>query len=201
MEKTFVFTFSSSNLSEKPGILPTLLSKARGGEQAAFTELYNLYFKKIYRFIYFRVSHKEVAEDLTEDVFVKVFAKLSSLEADASFEGWLYQIARNTVIDYYRDKKILVNLDEVENTLEYESNVIDLLELEEQQKVLLSLIKELGQEQQIVLKLKFFENLDNPEIAELLHKSEGAIRVIQHRAIAKLQSLIQERFNKNNGQH
>src|ERR1051326_1164607 len=118
MGKSFVFTFSSSNLSENSGILPSLLSKARGGEQAAFTELYNLYFKKIYRFIYFRVSHKEVAEDLSEDVFVKVFSKLSSLSSDASFEGWLYQIARNTVIDYYRDKKILVDLEEVENTLE-----------------------------------------------------------------------------------
>jgi RNA polymerase sigma factor (sigma-70 family) len=56
----------------------------------------------------------------------------------------------------------------------------------------LKLLKELGAEQQVVLKLKFFEDLQNGEIAELLHKSEGSIRVIQHRAIVKLQELIKK---------
>ena len=200
MEKSFVYIFSSSNKREIPAELPNLLAKAKKGQQAAFGELYNLYFKKIFRFIYYRVSHKEVAEDLAEDVFVKVFSKLPSLSSEGSFEGWLYQIARNIVIDYYRDKKILVALDEIENTLEYESNIVDVLNLEEDQKVLMKLIKELPQEQQIVLKLKFFEQLDNPEISELLHKSEGAIRVIQHRSIAKLQILISEYISRHNGQ-
>jgi RNA polymerase sigma-70 factor (ECF subfamily) len=190
MEKSFVYIFSSSNPSENTEGLPGLLAKAKKGQEAAFGELYNLYFKKIYRFIYFRVSHKEVAEDLAEDVFLKVFSKFASLSSEGSFEGWLYQIARNTVIDYYRDKKNLVNLEEVENTLIYESNIIDLLNLEADQKILLELIKQLATEQQIVLKLRFFEGLQTADISELLHKSEGAVRVIQHRAIAKLQELI-----------
>jgi RNA polymerase sigma-70 factor (ECF subfamily) len=70
--------------------------------------------------------------------------------------------------------------------------VIDIVNLQRQQMIFLKLLKELGAEQQIVLKLKFLENLDNAEIAELLHKNEGAIRVIQHRAIAKLQELIKK---------
>jgi RNA polymerase sigma-70 factor (ECF subfamily) len=130
---------------------------------------------------FYRVSAKEIAEDLTEDVFLKAFTKIASLKEDVTFAGWLYQIARNKVIDHYREKKIVVALDEVENTLEYESNIIDVVNLEQQQKVLLKFMKELTSEQQVVLKLKFFEDLDNAEIADAIGKNEGAVRVIQHR--------------------
>jgi RNA polymerase sigma-70 factor (ECF subfamily) len=191
MDKTYVFSISTGDTGEN-NAFGSLLAKAKAGEQAAFGEIYNLYFKKIYQFIYYRVGHKEIAEDLAEDVFLKAFTKISSVSENAAFLGWLYQIARNQVIDYYREKKQLVGLDEVENTLEYETNVIDIVNLEQQQKVLLKFIKDLAPEQQIVLKLKFFEDLENAEIAEMLHKNEGAIRVIQHRAITKLQELIKK---------
>jgi RNA polymerase sigma-70 factor (ECF subfamily) len=187
---TSVYINSSYNNQAKPSNLEAILAKAKTGDSEAFSEIYDLFFKKIYRFIFFRVSHKETAEDLAEEVFLKAFGKLGSINDSSAFEGWLYQIARNLVIDYYRQKKITVSLDEVENTLEYETNVIDTLELEQQQKILLKLIKQLTSEQQVVLKLKFFEDLDNREIAKILNKNEGAIRVIQHRAVSRLQELL-----------
>jgi RNA polymerase sigma-70 factor, ECF subfamily len=167
-----------------------LVKQARSGVEAALSELYDRYFIKIYRFIFFRVGHKETAEDLSEDVFVKAFASLHTLENDAVFEGWLYQIARNKVIDYYRSKKALVPIEEVENTLEYETNIVDIVNLDFQQKTLIKFLKELTAEQQVVIKLKFFEDLTNQEISHILGKEEGAVRVIQHRAITKLKSLI-----------
>lgn len=188
-------TLAVSNDTRIPVPLPAnasiseLLAKAKTGDNGAFSELYNLYFEKIYRFIFYRTSHKEVAEDLAEDVFVKAYEKLKSVKEDKLFEGWLYQIARNTIIDYYRSKKQNVPIEEVENILQYESTVIDILNLEAQQKIFLKLLKELNPEQQIVIKLKFLEELDNSSIAQMLHKSEGAIRVIQHRAISKLKEL------------
>ena len=190
MQNTGVYSFSSMDSGKNNDFLLGLIAKAKQGEEQAFGGIYNLYFEKIYRFIYYRVGHKEVAEDLSEDVFLKAFSKLGSVEKNESFEGWLYQIARNKVIDYYRDKKQTVALDEIENTLEYESNIIDVLELKENQKIFLLLLKELGADQQIVIKLKFLENLENEEIAAMMDKKEGAIRVIQHRAIAKLQELF-----------
>jgi RNA polymerase sigma-70 factor (ECF subfamily) len=170
-------------------LLAALVARAKLGDNAAFGQLYDLTFEKIYRFIFYRVGHKEVAEDLTEEVFLKVYEGLQSLHSHGSFEGWLYRIARHRVIDYYRSKKALIPLDEVENTLEYETNVVDLVNLQNQQKIFLKLLKELAPEQQIVIKLKFFDDLANTEIAELLHKNEGAIRVIQHRALTKLKTL------------
>ncbi len=193
MQNLFVYNISSPSKGNEGGsALAGLLAKAKKGDQAAFGQLYNQYFEKIYRFIYYRVGHKEIAEDLAEDVFLKVLSKISSVNEDSSFEAWLYQIARNQVIDYYREKKLTVSLDGLENTLEYETNIIDIINLKEQQKIFLRLLKELNTEQQIILKLKFLEEFTNQEIAEQLHKSEGTIRVIQHRAIAKLKELTKK---------
>ncbi len=192
-----VYGVSSMDIDQNSDFLPNLVAKAKLGQEEAFGSIYNLYFEKIYRFIYYRVSHKEIAEDLAEEVFLKAFSKLSSIQNNESFEGWLYQIARNKVIDYYRDKKELVNIDEVENTLTYDSNILDVLELQENQKILLELLKELAPDQQMVIKMKFLEDLDNDKISQVMKKKEGAIRVIQHRAITKLQELMKKFYGKN----
>ena len=198
MESFNVYSISAGNLGETSDFLKNLQVRAKAGEQAAFGQIYDHFFKKIYTFIYYRVGHKEVAEDLAEDVFLKAFGKIAGMNKDGSLEAWLYQIARNRVIDYYREKKLTVALEEVENTLEYETNVIDIVNLERQQIIFLKLLKELGAEQQAVLKMKFLEDLSNGEIAELLNKNEGAIRVIQHRAITKLQELIKKHREEQN---
>jgi RNA polymerase sigma-70 factor (ECF subfamily) len=188
--------FDSLSLNPLTDRIKKLLSKAQSGENAAFGELYELCFDKIYRFVFYRVGHKEIAEDITEEVFVKAFESLKSLNQTASFEAWLYQIARNRVIDYYRSKNLLTNLEDVEHSLEYDTNLIDVVNLKTEQKIFVKLLKELPTEQQIVIKLKFLEDLTNQEISELLHKPEGTIRVIQHRAIAKLKQLIQSLIDK-----
>jgi RNA polymerase sigma-70 factor (ECF subfamily) len=187
MESSNVLKFSQDI---DRNVVGELLKSIKNGNAADFGRLYDLFFPKIYRFIYYRVGHKETAEDLAEEVFLKVHSKIAGLVSEIAFEAWIYQIARNMVIDHYRKQKFTVALEDVENTLEYESNVIDVLSLEHDQKTLLKLLKNLSADEQALLKMKFFENLDNSSIAAILHKSEGAIRVMQHRAIAKLQKLL-----------
>ena len=192
MENNLVFSNSSlkSVLQPDSGRLETLLEGAKSGKDAAFAKLYELYFDKIYRFAFFRVSHKEVAEDITEEVFIRAFTSLSSLDKASSFESWLYQIARNRIIDYYRAKKLLLPIDDLENTLEYETNIIDSVNLQFDQKIFLKVLRELPEDQQTMIRLKFYEDLSNTEIADLTGKTEGSIRVIQHRALTKLKELI-----------
>ncbi len=187
-----VYNFASINNGKSSQNLANFVKKAKLGDQAAFGQIYDLLFERIYKFIYYRVSHKETAEDLAEDVFLKAFTKISELNNIDQTEGWLFQIARNAVIDYYRQKKLTVNLEDVENTLEYDTNIVDLLNLQYQQAILLKLLKELGAEQQAVIKMKFLEDLKNSEIAEILNTSEGNIRIIQHRALTKLLKLRKE---------
>ncbi|MEZ4179979.1 MAG: RNA polymerase sigma factor [Candidatus Doudnabacteria bacterium] len=177
--------------------LLALLTQAQAGKEEALADLYEAYYLKIYRFIFYRVSHKETAEDLTEDTFVKAFASIKRLKDNQAFEGWLYRIARNLVIDYYRAKKQLVPLDSLENTLEYDTNLVELINLKVEQTLLIKLLDELTEEQQTVIKMKFVEDLDNSTIAAALNKSEGSIRVISHRAIAKLKDIFKQNFKPN----
>jgi RNA polymerase sigma-70 factor (ECF subfamily) len=170
--------------------LEILVRKAIAGDEIAFGQIYDLYFEKVYRFIYFRVSHRESAQDLVADVFVKVWDKLGKIQDVRSFNGWIYQIARNLVIDHYRSRKQDIDISLLENVLEYEDNMVDRANLTFQQKAFISELKNLTPEQQMVIKMKFLEDLDNSEIAKILDKSEGAIRVIQHRAIAELKHLL-----------
>lgn len=191
MESSYVYISETSSFKESL-FLENLLIKAKKGETAAFGEIYNLFFKRIYTFIYYRVSHKETAEDLAEEVFLKAYTKLSSVKSAKSLEAWLYQIARNLVIDYYRGKKEQLGLEAVENSLVYEDTILDTLDLSHQQAVINKLMRNLPADYQQILRLKFFENLNNEVIAELTGKSEGAVRVIQFRAIAKLKELFEE---------
>lgn len=181
------------NLSPEDLELATrkVVIQAKQGSSEAFSELYEFYFDRIYKFIFFRVNHKEIAEDLAEDVFVKAWTRIKSVK-EQSFGGWLYQITKNTVIDYYRQKKTTVDLQDVENILEYEHSIVDETNAQYEQKRLLDLIRKLTPDQQIVIKLKFLEELDNSEIAELISKSEGSIRVTQHRALQRLNELLIE---------
>jgi RNA polymerase sigma-70 factor (ECF subfamily) len=182
--------------SEKAEELINLAEKAKQGDKTAFDRIYTILFQKIFQFIFFRVNHKEIAEDLTEEVFIKAFNKLELLSNTRTFTGWLFQIARNSVIDYYRAKKLTVNLADVENTLEYETNVVDILHLNYQQAILLKLLKQLNSTEQAVIKMKFLEDLNTEEIAVILNETTGNIRVIQHRALNKLIDLRKQSENE-----
>lgn len=173
--------------------LKICLQKAQTGDQEAFGRIYDHFADKIYRFIYFRVGHKEVAEDVLSDTFVKSWQKINQINTPAALSGWLYQIAKNNIIDYYRLKKELVALSEVEEFLEDEANPVDTVSISIQQNRVLNILTELPPDQQQVIKYRFFEDLSNEEIAYVMSKTEGAIRVLQHRAIIKLKEILNEK--------
>lgn len=170
--------------------LKEILQKAQDGDESAFGFIYDQFADKIYRFIYFRVGHKEVAEDILSETFVKSWQKINQINTPQALSGWLYQIAKNNIIDYYRIKKDLVPLEDVEHFLEDAINPIDSVNLLYQQKRIMQVMNQLSNEQKEVIKYKFFEDLSNDEIAYIMNKTEGAIRVIQHRAVTRLKELI-----------
>ena len=169
-----------------------LVQKAIAGNDTAFGQIYDLYYERVYRFIFYRVSHREIAEDLVAETFIRIWNKVSEIQEIGAFQGWMFQIARNLVIDHYRTRKADTDISTLENVLEYDDNVIEKTNLGFQQKEFLAALEQLSDEQQLIIKLKFFDDLDNKEISQVLDKSEGAIRVIQHRAINELKHLIQK---------
>lgn len=176
--------------------LNNLLFKAQSGDQESFGLIYGLYSQKIYRFIYLKIGHKELAEDLLSDTFVKAWLKIKQVNSHKALSSWLYQVAKNNIIDYYRLKKTTVNLEEVEDTLEDSVNPVDETNLSIEQKKTLEFLEQLPSDQAQVIRYKFFEDLTNQEIAHIMNKNEGAIRVIQHRAILKLKELLDKSKKK-----
>ncbi|MEJ0021924.1 MAG: RNA polymerase sigma factor [Candidatus Doudnabacteria bacterium] len=173
--------------------LKNWLQKAQSGDQDAFGRIYDHFADKIYRFIYFRVGHKEVAEDVLSDTFVKSWEKINQINSPGALSGWLYQIAKNNIIDYYRLKKELIALSEVEEFLVDEASSVDSVNLSFQQNKILNVLNQLPQDQQQIIKYRFFEDLSNEEISYIMGKTEGSVRVLQHRAIAKLKELLKNK--------
>jgi RNA polymerase sigma-70 factor, ECF subfamily len=171
--------------------------KAQKLDREAFGRIYDHFAEKLYKFVYFRVGHKEIAEDILADTFVKAWTKISQVSSAKAFTSWLYQIAKNNIIDYYRVKKVTVDLDEVVDVLEDAASPIDDANMMIEQKIVIELIEELPEDQQQIIRYKFFEELENIEIAQIMGKTEVSVRVIQHRAINKLKELLNKKKRTN----
>ncbi len=172
-----------------------LVHKAKKGEARAFGRLYDIYLTPIYRFVFLRVGgQKAEAEDICHQVFLKAWQNIKDYEFQGfPFSSWLYRIAQNTVIDYYRTKKPVLDLEKIPEEIfttmpDTEIKLDQDLEL---QTVRLAIAK-LEPDQQNVILLKFVNDLTNKEIAVILGKSEGAIRVIQHRALKQLKKHVDD---------
>ncbi|PIR89023.1 MAG: hypothetical protein COU07_03995 [Candidatus Harrisonbacteria bacterium CG10_big_fil_rev_8_21_14_0_10_40_38] len=168
-----------------------LIQEAKSGESKAFEALYNHYITPIYRFIYMRVSQTQEAEDLTHEVFVSAWQSIGTYtDKGFPFSSWLYQIARNKVIDHYRTKKNHTSVDEIEGDfLKSDSNIeLDLENILSIEKVK-SLIQKLTPDQQDVILMRFMNDQSHKDIAKVMKKSEGAVRLMQHRAINTLKKL------------
>ncbi|HYE22343.1 MAG TPA: sigma-70 family RNA polymerase sigma factor [Verrucomicrobiae bacterium] len=177
--------------------LYNLLKKAQAGDRNSFGLIYDHFKEKIFRFIFFRVGHKELAEDILADTFVKAWLKIQDVNSPKALSSWIYQVAKNNIIDYYRIKKAAtVPIEEVSEILTDSVDPIDSTNLKIEHSKLLELIKHLTSEQQLVIQYKFFEDLTNEEIAGIMNKTEVSIRVIQHRAIIKLKQLSKRKLNK-----
>jgi RNA polymerase sigma-70 factor (ECF subfamily) len=174
------------------------IERAKKGDAACFGHLYNHYLTPIYRFIAVKVGTKQEAEDLSHEVFMSAWQKLPQYEAQGfPFSSWLYRIARNRVIDHYRTKKSHVSIDDEqmdhEELFGVQSEVADTLDTGLDLAVIKEAMSSLTGEQREVIQLRFMSDLSPAEIAKVLGKREGAVRIIQHRALLKIKSIIGEK--------
>jgi len=166
-----------------------LVERAAGGDIEAFGELYSIYLDRIYRYVFYQVKDKMTAEDITEDVFIKAWKVIDSCKGRGeTFSPWLYRIAHNQVIDILRSrrKQLLTEMETIDKVSGPELEVEGKLERQE----LLGMIAYLPEAQRQVIILKFFEGLDNFEIGQVMGKKQGAIRILQMRALSTLRKDI-----------
>jgi len=169
-----------------------LIERASGGDFEAFGELYGIYLDRIYRYVFYQLREKMVAEDLTEEIFLKAWRAIGSYKGKGqAFSSWLYRIAHNHVIDEFRSRrKQMVSL---EAEMEIATEVAEPQQEMERgltEQGMLRLISCLPQKQKQVIVLKFVEGLDNREIGQITGKSQGAIRISQMRALTALRQRL-----------
>lgn len=175
--------------------LSKLLALAAEGDQYSFGEFYQLYLSEIYRYILFRVNDHDEAEDLTAKVFLVAWEHLTGARGDSEIKNiraWIYQIARNKVIDYYRAQKPQELMEgRTDKTLQgttLENELDDLFISRE----LAEGIRQLAKNYQEVIILRFINELSHAEVAEIMNITETHVRVLQYRALQQMRKIISE---------
>ena len=171
-----------------------LLASAAAFDETALGELYDRYEARIYSYIFRRTGDATLAEDLTAQVFLKMLEAIRSSKAwHSSFSGWLYRIAHNAVIDYYRqrDRQQQVQLEDAVSVIASDHNPVVIAETNMDANRLRAAIARLTEEQADVIGLRFLEGYSISEVAIMMDKTEGSIKALQYRAVATLRQLLQ----------
>ncbi len=169
-----------------------IVARCKAADRSALGELYDALVARVYRFVYFRVTSREDAEDLTEQIFVRIFEHIGQFdERGIPFEAWVFRIARNMIIDFYREHKVaVVPLEEALHVPDPgtspEEQTVTALQMEDVRSAIPKLPETYGE----IIVLKFIEELDNEEISRILEKPVSHVRVLQSRAIQKLKEIL-----------
>lgn len=170
-----------------------LVFLSQKGDQEAFAGLYDIFINPVYRYVYYRVNSAD-AEDLVETVFLKVWENIRQYKTKKrSFSAWIFRIAHNLVVDHYRSFKDK-NFEELtlqvpdqnrqHNPIRTAQNVLD-------NEVLKKALNKLKKQYRDVILYKFINDLSNKEIAEILDRSEGSLRILQFRALKALKKELE----------
>lgn len=165
------------------------LSYEMSSSNEKFSQIYDQYVEKIYRFIYLKVNSQEVTEDITSNVFLKGWESYQkNQESIKNIGAFLYQIARNMVIDHYREKgrtKVAsVNL--IPQIIDTKINLYEKAVLASDIEIIKSAMQNIKKDYQDVLILHYLEDMATEDIADVLNKPVGTIRVMIHRGLEAL---------------
>jgi RNA polymerase sigma-70 factor (ECF subfamily) len=181
-----------SSRGGEQGEVRKLVERAQAGDRDALEELYLLHFDRIYSYLHMSVGNRHDAEDLTTLTFLKMLESIKRFRWQAvPFSAWLFRIAHNVAMDHFRASKRVQPEEEVPEPIGSEQLSAEVEAMRSiGRQSMLQMIESLSPEQQQVLTLKFVFNFGNGEVASILGKTEGAVKSLQHRALASLQKQI-----------
>jgi RNA polymerase sigma-70 factor (ECF subfamily) len=163
------------------------VARARGGDAAAFGDLYDLFAPRLYRYVRFRVREPADAEDMVQRIFVRVIEALPRYEQrGVPFAAWVFRLAHNAVIDRARTIREHRTLDSIADQPARDPGPAELVARSADLAALDAAIHGLTQDQQQVIACRFFAGLSTSETAQVLGRREVAVRALQFRAIAAL---------------
>lgn len=171
-----------------------LVEEAKKGNKEAFGEIYRLFLSRIYRFIYYLVYDEPLAEDLTQETFIKAWKALPGFSSKkGTIQAYLFAIARNLVIDNQRKKKEVALTDEAAENIEITENLEENIAQNENKELVGRALSVLEPDEKQIVILRYFEEMHFTEISKIVGKKEGAIRVQMHRLLSKLKKYIESK--------
>ncbi len=173
----------------------TLVNAAQAGDMNAFGELFDRYYDVVFRFVLFRTGDRTLAEDITQETFVRALRRISSVSYQGRDIGaWFVTIARNLIFDHVKSSRYRLEqttgemVDHSPTTSGPEQQVLDGATHEE----LLRCVHKLNADQQECIQLRFLQGLSVAETARIMDRNEGAVKALQHRAVRRLAQLLPE---------
>jgi RNA polymerase sigma-70 factor (ECF subfamily) len=172
-----------------------LVKASQNGDMAAFGELFDRYYDVVFRYVLFRMGDRTLAEDITQETFVRALRRISSVSYQGRDIGaWFVTIARNLIFDHVKSSRY--RLEQTTNeiielspsTNGPEQQVLDGATNDE----LLRCVRKLNPDQQECIRLRFLQGLSVAETAEIMDRNEGAVKALQHRAVRRLAQLLPE---------
>jgi RNA polymerase sigma-70 factor, ECF subfamily len=170
-----------------------VIRRAQQGEADQIAELYKTYHVKIFRYLYYRVGDRQTAEDLTSEVFVRMLRFLGSFKPpSASFQAWLFQIARNICNDHFRKLKSHQVVPLEEEVKDGGLSVHDTAERILNSAQLKQALNQLSEDQRDVIIMRFIADMSIAEAAHSLNKTEDSIKGLQRRALLSLKEILKD---------
>jgi len=176
-----------------------VLSKLKSRDKEAFIKVYDDNVEDINRFVYFKIGRREEANDLTSMIFLKAWNHIQnkSLEDAKTLRALLYKIARNAIIDYYREtgSKVTVSIDDEEkpvDAIDESQDPQDKIDQEANLELIRKQLPLLKEEYREIIIMRFINDLSLEEIADISKKSKGNVRVTLHRALNALRELVEK---------
>ncbi|MEV1079926.1 RNA polymerase sigma factor [Streptomyces sp. NPDC050211] len=191
---------ANAKINPPGGAVSELVARAAAGDRDAFGTLYNDHHDEVFAFLYNRTRDRYLAEDLTQDVFVRALRRLSTFTAprDSGFAGWLAVIARNIHLDYVKSARARLEVSVAEtydgDSRDRSAEVSALRELDiaEAAETVTSAMRGLTPYQRECIGLRYIEELSVPEVAARLGKGEGAVKTLAFRAMTTLRQALAE---------
>ncbi|MBP1542455.1 MAG: sigma-70 family RNA polymerase sigma factor [Oscillospiraceae bacterium] len=158
--------------------------------EQVFEDMYHEYFPKIYNYIFYRILSREDTEDIVSDIFLKVAKNARSFDPDrATFATWIYNIAKNTLTDHYRQKKVMCVSYEDADAASIADVEAQLKQINsDRRKVIFKELSLLKEKERLVIYYKYFEGYSNRQIADLLDMNESTVGTVLSRSLKKLRT-------------
>jgi len=166
-------------------------------QQRKLRKFYEKHLDGVYRYVFFRVGkNREVAEDLTSEIFIKIIKNFDKYDPKRSEKAWVMTISRNHLINHYRDNKITDDIDEISFKLEGIDGIVE-EELNDDFRQLDDALSQLSKDERRMVEMKYLEGYKYKDVGEKMKKTSGAVRIQTYRAMQKLKAIILPKYENN----